>query len=211
MIRRPRRVVPATLIAGTLLAVCIAVIVSLVQRLTGTREYLSYDDIAGYLHGLTWDDPLVAAVAVAAIALGAGMLLAAVIPGRALVLPLNAAADDGIEAGVARRDLRSILRVAAVSVTGVRSAHVQIRRARVTVVARTDLHDREGLAEEICDVVGTRIQQIGRPVKKVGVRLRGPEPEAQQRGRDRQSGETVRTSTATGPPTTGVPSPRTGA
>ncbi|MGW1738796.1 DUF6286 domain-containing protein [Nocardia sp. NPDC001965] len=211
MIRRSRRIVPAILIAGILLTACVAVIVSLVQRLTGAREYLSYDEIAQYLHDLTWDDPLVAAVAVAAVALGAVLLLAAVIPGRALVLPLDAVADDDIEAGVARRDLQATLRSAAVSVNGVRSAQVQVRRARVTVTARTDLHDREDLADEICGVVGARIQQTGRPVKKVGVRLRGPRPAAQQRGKDRQSGETARRSTAAAPPTPGVPAPRTGA
>ncbi|GGL46804.1 DUF6286 domain-containing protein [Nocardia jinanensis] len=217
MIRRPRRTVPAILSAGILLAACIAVIVALIQRLTGTHEYLSYDSVARYLHGLTWDDPVVAAVAVAAIAIGALMLLAAVLPGRARVLPLNADTADGIEAGVDRRDLRAMLRVAANSVSGVHSARVKIRRTTVTVTARTDLHNREGMAEEICDVVGTRVQQIGRPVKKVGVRLRGPQRTVRDRRKNRQSHEMLRRSPTHADPRARVPiaaetpSPRTGA
>ncbi|MFE3443531.1 DUF6286 domain-containing protein [Nocardia sp. NPDC059180] len=172
MIRRPRRAWPAVAIAVVVLAACVAVTVSLVQRLTGTHEYLSYDSVAGEVHGITWNELPVLVGAIVALAIGVLLLVIALLPGRAKVLPLTG--DDGIEAGVSRSGLRTLLCTSATGVDGVSSARVKVRRDVVTVIARTDRHDNAGLADTICDTVTGRVQQLGHPVKRVKAKLHGP-------------------------------------
>lgn len=209
MIRRPRRTVLAVLIALLLLVACLAVIVSLIQRLTGSREFFSYHSAARELHALSWDNPLVAAAALIAVAIGVLLLLAAVLPGRATVLPLrHAGPADRIAAGVHRKDLCAVLGAAANSVAGVHSARVRIRRHTVTVTARTDLHDSQGLADRVCDAVGNRVQEIGYPVRKVRAGLHAPTLTARDRHRPRR--EVSRRTGAGGTDPVAVVSPGTG-
>lgn len=213
MIRRPRRTVPAVSAALLLLAAGLAVTVSLIQRLTGNREFLSYDSIARHLHDLTWDDPLVAAAALVAVVLGVLLLLAAVLPGRATVLPLSSGdPPDRIDGGVRRKDLSAVLRAAANSIAGVHSARVRIRRHTVTVTARTDLHENQGLADRICELVGVRAREAGFPVRKVRAGLHAPAPTARDRRREQQSRRMVlrRSAAPGGPLTSGPVPPRTG-
>ncbi|WP_280235170.1 DUF6286 domain-containing protein [Nocardia cyriacigeorgica] len=173
MIRRPRRAWPAVVIAVVVLAACVAVTVSLVQRLTDTHEYISYDSVAGEVHGITWNELPVLIGGVVALAIGVVLLVIALLPGRAKVLPLTGH-EDGMEAGVSRSGLRTLLRTSATGVDGVTSARVKVRRDVVTVVARTDRHDSAGLADTICDTVTGRVQQVGHPVKRVKAKLHGP-------------------------------------
>ncbi|WP_378739903.1 DUF6286 domain-containing protein [Nocardia brasiliensis] len=173
MIRRPRRVIPAIVVAVLVLAVCVAVAVSLIQRLVGAREYLSYDTVATNLHGLTWHDMPVLVAGVAAAVLGFVLLALALWPGRAAVLPL--AADDGMSAGVTRGGLRSALRSTAGTVDGVSAARIKVRRKAVKVSARTDRAGSDGLPEAICETLTRRVQEIGpQPVRRVRAKLRGP-------------------------------------
>ncbi|MBF6086874.1 DUF2964 family protein [Nocardia cyriacigeorgica] len=174
MIRRPRRTWPAIVIAVVVLAACVAVTVSLVQRLTGTKEYVSYDSVAGELHGITWNELPVLIGGIVALLIGVVLLVIALLPGRAKVLPLTGS-DDGIQAGVSRSGLRTLLRSSAGRVDGVTSARVKVRRDTVTVIARTDRHDNAGLADAICATVTDRVHQLGRPVKRVKAKLHAPE------------------------------------
>ncbi|WP_405162570.1 alkaline shock response membrane anchor protein AmaP [Nocardia sp. NBC_01499] len=173
MRRRPRRVVPAIIVAVLLLAVCVAVAVSLIQRLVGAHEFLSYDTVADDLHGMTWHDMPVLAVGAGAMVFGFVLLAVALWPGRAAVLPLTT--DDGMSAGVTRGGLRSALRSAAGSVDGVSSARIRLRRKAVKVSAHTDRAGTEGLPEEICETLTRRVQEIGpQPVRRVRAKLHGP-------------------------------------
>lgn len=173
MIRRPRRAGPAVVVAVLLLAVCVAVAVSLIQRLVGAHEFLSYDSVADDLHGMTWHDMPVLAVGIGAIVFGVGLLVLALWPGRADVLPLGA--DDGISAGVTRGGLRTALRSTAGSVDGVSSARIRLRRKAVKVSARTERTGADGLPEEICETLTRRVQEIGpQRVRHVRAKLHGP-------------------------------------
>ncbi|MEU7144813.1 DUF6286 domain-containing protein [Nocardia sp. NPDC046473] len=173
MKRRPRRVIPAIMVAVLLLAACVAVAVSLIQRLIGAHEYLSYDTVAADLHGMTWHDMPVLAVGVAAVVFGFVLLALALWPGRAAVLPLDT--DDGMSAGVTRGGLRTALRSTAASVDGVSSARIRLRRKGVKVSARTDRAGADGLPEEICETLTRRVQEIGpQPVRRVRAKLHGP-------------------------------------
>ncbi|MBF6326907.1 DUF6286 domain-containing protein [Nocardia transvalensis] len=157
MRRRPRRVVPAVVVALTLLAGCVIVALSLIQRLTGASEFISYDGVMNRLHETTWGDPRGAGVGVAALAAGVMLVALAVLPGRSIVVPL--VADDEVTAGVGRRGLHEALRAAAQSVDGVRSARVRLRRKRIRITARHD--GGVELAHSVRAAVEERLSRIG--------------------------------------------------
>lgn len=177
MIRRPRRAVPAALVALALLAACIAVGVALVQRLIGVREYISYDRVARELHGLTWNEPQVLVVGIAAAVLGALLLAAALLPGRARVLPLTGSRPDGIDAGIRRRDLRALLRNGAAEVDGVISARIRLRRDKALVIVHTDRRSHDDMAAAVCSALSERVQETGASVRRVRAQVHGPHRE----------------------------------
>ncbi|WP_069166410.1 DUF6286 domain-containing protein [Nocardia altamirensis] len=173
MKRRPRRVLPAIVVAVLVLALCVAVAVSLIQRLVGAHEFLAYDTVATDLHGMTWNEVPVLGVGIAAMVLGFALLGLALWPGKPAVLPL--AADDGLIAGVTRGGLRTALRSTARSVDGVGSARIRLRRNAVKVSARTDRTGADGMPEAICDTLTRRVQEISpQPVRHVRAKLHGP-------------------------------------
>ncbi|MBF6210210.1 hypothetical protein IU433_00210 [Nocardia puris] len=166
MIRRPRRAVPAALLALLLLAGCVAVGVWAGQRLAGTREYVSYDRIATELHGITWNEVPVLIAGIAAVVVGLLLLAVAVLPGRALLLPL--AEEQGLRGGVTRSGLRTALQETATGMDGVRKARIKVKRKGVKVSAHTDRAQSEGMADAVCDLLTRRVQEIGpQPVRRV--------------------------------------------
>ncbi|WP_280267553.1 DUF6286 domain-containing protein [Nocardia wallacei] len=171
MKRRPSRAVPAAAVALALLAVCAVAVLSLVQRLTGAREFVSYDAVVNRLHEIAWESPWVAVASGGAVLAGLLLLALAVLPGRPVVVPLTA--DDEITAGVLRRGLHAALRDAALSVEGVHSARVRLRRKTVRVTARTGHAHPADLPDAVCAAVDERITRIGpHPTPRVSTRLR---------------------------------------
>ncbi|MGK3206056.1 DUF6286 domain-containing protein [Amycolatopsis sp. MEPSY49] len=171
MKRRPRRSVPALLSALVLLAVCVLVAVSAIQRILGERPWISYDTVAATLHDLRWTD-LATAVAGGVPALtGLVLLLAAILPGTATVLPLAGRFDSG----VARGGYRTTLRAAAAGVDGVSAARVKLGRRRVKVRVDTARTRPDGLADAVRTAVAGRLDRIGPATRPaVTVRVRAP-------------------------------------
>lgn len=171
MRRRPSRAIPAAVLALILSAVCVIVVLSLVQSLTGARELVAWAGIENRLRETVWTDGWVAGFGIAAVLVGIVLLGLAVLPGRPVVLPL--VADDGIAAGVTRRGLRTALRAAAQSVEGVHSARVALRRRKVRVVVRTSRAHPAELADAVRAAVDERIGRIGpRSSPRISLRLR---------------------------------------
>ncbi|WP_410631216.1 DUF6286 domain-containing protein [Amycolatopsis sp. cmx-4-83] len=171
MKRRPRRSVPALLSALVLLGACVVITVVAVQMLLGERPWLSYDAVAGTLHDLRWTDVLPAVAGGVLALLGLVLVLAAVVPGAATVLPLNGLFD----AGAARGGYRSTLRAAAAGVDGVARARVKLGKRRAKIRVDTTRSRPEGLADAVHAAVTQRLEQIGpagRPT--VTVRVRAP-------------------------------------
>lgn len=173
MIRRPRRSVPAALTALAILVLCALVATMAIQLIGGRPPVVSYAAIAAALHRSQWRD-LVVAIAGGAVALaGLVLLLAALIPGRATVLPLDGADP---QAGVSRRSLVLTLRGAAAAVEGVARVTLAVRGNKVPKVrvrARADRVDDTGVAEAIRAAVDARIDQLSpanRPLVRVRVR-----------------------------------------
>jgi hypothetical protein len=180
MKRRPRRALPASVLAVVLLAACVVGVVSLIQYLSGTRGFVPVGRAVARLHRIAWDDRWVPVGGVVAIGAGLALLMLAILPGRAVVLPL--AGDDGFAAGVARRGLCAALRDAAQSVDGVRSARVRLRHRRVRVKVRTEQVHAAGLSERVRAAVDERLTRIGpNPVPRVVVVARGGGGSARRR------------------------------
>lgn len=171
MKRRPRRSVPALLSALVLLAACVLVAVSAIQRILGERPWISYDTVAATLHDLRWND-IATAVAGGVLALaGVVLLLAAILPGTATVLPLAGRFDSG----VARGGYRTALRTAAAGVDGVAGARVKLGRRRVKVRVDTARTRPDGLADAVRTAVADRLDRIGPAARPaVAVRVRAP-------------------------------------
>ncbi|WP_043659538.1 DUF6286 domain-containing protein [Nocardia thailandica] len=157
MKRRPRRIVPAVLVATALGALAVLVAVTLVQRLTGTHELVSYDSVATRLHTTAWDSAWVLAGGIVAVVLGLLLLAAALLPGRAVVVPLEA--EDEVEAGITRRSLRHAIADAAAGVDGLDRARVRLRAKKIRVSGHTH-HTAPKTAEDIGVAVGARLDRI---------------------------------------------------
>ncbi|MEG8183905.1 hypothetical protein GZH49_36145 [Nocardia terpenica] len=171
MRRRPQRAIPAVVLALTLVALCTAVILVLIQRLTGALQFVSSADIARHLRATTWDGPWPVGAGAAAVVTGVLLLALAVLPGRPTVVPL--ADHDAIAAGVTRRGLHRALREAAQSVDGVRSARIRLHRRHIRVVARIGRVHSADLAETVRAAVDERVTRIGpHPAPRVSARLR---------------------------------------
>ncbi|MET7772964.1 DUF6286 domain-containing protein [Nocardia sp. NPDC005366] len=163
---------PAVILAVLLLALCVAVGVSLVQRLLGVREYLSYDTVATALYEHHWNDLPVLIVGIIAVVFGAVLLASALWPGKPVVLPISDSPQ--LRAGVSRAGLRSTLRSAAGTVEGVEHPRIRLRGNTVTVYGQAERSNTDGIAEEVCATLTRRVQEIGVPVRRVRARLRGP-------------------------------------
>ncbi|MEV6362515.1 DUF6286 domain-containing protein [Nocardia asteroides] len=157
MTRRPRRVIPAVLAAVILCGAAVLVAVSLIQRLTGTREWVSYDSLAARLHDTTWGSAWVLATGIVVAVLGLALLAVAALPGKPVVLALEA--GDGLEAGITRRSLRHALADATGRVDGLDKSRVALRRKKIHVKGRTH-HTAEHTAREVGQAVAERLDRI---------------------------------------------------
>ncbi|MGV9411106.1 DUF6286 domain-containing protein [Nocardia sp. NPDC003693] len=160
MIRRSRRSGAAVLVALALAALCVAVIVSLAQRLSGSRQYLSYDSVASRLHGTDWGDPVVLAAGIVLVLAGVALLAAAATPGRAMVLPLRTL-EPGGDAGIDRRSLRAALRRSVTGLPGVASARVDLRGNTVRVTGVSDRANVDGVPDTVDSAVTATFERLG--------------------------------------------------
>ncbi|MEV6221197.1 DUF6286 domain-containing protein [Nocardia fluminea] len=157
MTRRPRRVVPAVIVALLLVAAAVLVAVSLIQRLTGTREWVSYDSVAARLHDTSWGSAWVLSAGIVVVVLGLALLAAAALPGKPVLLALEP--GDGDEAGIARRSLRHALADAADGVDGLEKTRVRLRRSKIHVTGHTH-HSAERTTQDVGQAVATRLDLI---------------------------------------------------
>lgn len=167
MKRRPRRSAPATLAALVILAVCVLAAAVSIQLIVGAQPWISYAAVTGWLHDRRWTDLVPAIAGGVAALLGLVLLLAAVLPGRATVLPLR----GDLDSGASRRSYRSTLRVAASTVDGVSGAKLKLGGRRVKAVVTTARGNTDGLADAVRTAVEQRVGQID-PATPPAVKVR---------------------------------------
>ncbi|GHE81869.1 hypothetical protein GCM10017786_10570 [Amycolatopsis deserti] len=173
MTRRSRRSLAATLVALIGVIGCVLVATSAVQLLLGERPVLDYDAVAAWLHATRWEALPVAIGGGLLAAVGLVVLLAAVLPGRALVLPLSGGSSRVVKAGASRRSITGSLRSAAESADGVESAKVRLRRGSVTAKVRGGRLAADDVATQVRQAMEDQLDRIAparRPRVKVRVR-----------------------------------------
>lgn len=139
MSQHPRRRVPAIIVAVAILALCGVAAAALLEQIIGRRSFIGWAGLASYGNHERFTGPVVLAVAATGAVLGVVLLVCALWPGRAAVVPV--ASEEPITAGVARARLRRELRAIASDVDGVSHAVVRLRRRTVTTRARTERTD----------------------------------------------------------------------
>lgn len=170
MIRRPRRTLPALLVALGLLAVAVLTAISCIQLLLGRPPLLPFADLAQTGSGLSWNQPVVLTCAAVITVLGLVLLAAGVVPGTPTVLPLARVAGQP-ETGITRPSLTRSLTNAAAAVDGVDHARVRVRTWRVTTTVRTTRLKPPDLAEQVRDAVTQRLDDIA-PARQPQIRVR---------------------------------------
>jgi hypothetical protein len=154
--RRPRRSIPAVLTALVLLSACVFTAIVAFQNITDQPPWVSYTSVANWLHGQHWNGLLPMIAAGTSVLLGFVLLLAAVLPGKLTVLPLQ----GQLESGASRRSYRSTLRAAASGVDGVSATKLKLGRRRVTARVRTERITTDGLREAVQAAIADRLAQI---------------------------------------------------
>ncbi|MGQ0572889.1 MAG: DUF6286 domain-containing protein [Pseudonocardia sp.] len=170
MNRRPRRSIPAALVATALLALAVVTAVTCVQMLLGQAPLVDAAALLAAGGSLAWSQPPVLAAAGVVAALGLVLVLVAVTPGTPTVLALET--RDGVpDAGATRRSLGRALALAASDVDGVSAASVRVRARTVTATVRTPLYDAADLPDQVRDALATRLADIA-PARPPRVRVR---------------------------------------
>lgn len=170
MIRRPRRSVPATLVALVVLAAAALVATATIQHLLGHTPVVSVDTVAGAVVGRSWDDSVVTAAGAASAVLGLVLLAAALLPGTPTVIPLSGAGGR-TDAGMYRRTLRKDLTTTAAAADGVSSAALKVGRRRITGTVRSPAKDTDGVGEQVRSLLAERLADIA-PARHPRVRIK---------------------------------------
>ncbi|MEU8639462.1 DUF6286 domain-containing protein [Amycolatopsis sp. NPDC048633] len=168
MKRHPRRSTPATLTAVVLLTGCALVAVVAIQLILGQAPWISYRTVAEALHDARWSDLIPGVAGGVAVLLGLILLVAALLPGKLTVLPLQ----GELNSGASRRSYRSTLRAAASTVDGVAKAKVNLKRHKASAKVSTDRTNTAGLADAVREAIERRLDQINpavRPTVKIKV------------------------------------------
>ena len=159
---RPRRTIPAAVVATLLLAASVLVALSAIQLLIGQTPFVPFDQLVTAGHQLRWHDAIVIGTGCVVAALGLVLLAAAVLPGAPIVLALDdhPGASERVAAGVTRRSLRQTLVRSAETADGVLSARLRLHRRRATVTVRTHRLDLTGIDDRVQEAVGHRLDLI---------------------------------------------------
>lgn len=170
MIRRPRRIVPASLLALGVLGLCTVTAISIIQELARRALLLPLPAFARHLRVLYTDDIGVVGAGLVAALLGLVLLGCALLPGQAETLALATAggerADGGAAlaapvAGISRSGLRTALAATLADVDGVTAVRVKVGPRRVSAQVRTELTRTESVREAVRRAAEQRLNRVG--------------------------------------------------
>lgn len=185
MTRRPRRVIPASLLALAVLAVCVVTAVSVIQGLAGQAPLFPLSSLARHAATLRLDGTVMVSAGALTAALGLILAGCALYPGRAETLALAAVAGEpGDEqagqsarpvAGVSRSGLRAALTASLADVEGVTSVRIRVGSRRVTARVRTELTATATTRDSVRRLAERRLSEAGlarQPEVRVSVLVR---------------------------------------
>ncbi|MBV9795279.1 MAG: hypothetical protein JO016_15220 [Actinobacteria bacterium] len=156
---RPRRAGPA-IVVSALLAVATGLIAAyLISKYVGHQVHVLPSGLFQAGHQLHWDDQRSLVASGVACALGLVLIGYALRPGRHRVVPVASQHPRSVVA-VTRGGLRRYLAGGALTVDGIASAKVRVRRRRAQVFAASSLRDTEGLAAQVETAVNERLAAL---------------------------------------------------
>ncbi|GAA0921861.1 DUF6286 domain-containing protein [Nonomuraea longicatena] len=170
---RPRRTVPATIVALLLLLLGVLVAGQVISSLAGRPlGWLPVGRMLDWASATSWQSPPVLLGAAVIALAGLFLLVLAVKPGRPRLVPVTTG-DPGLIIGMRPKSVADALAHAASEVPGVRAAEARLRARTVTVTATTSGWDDENTGAAVEEAVNRRLADIG-PVEpyQVLVRLR---------------------------------------
>lgn len=157
---RPRRRVPAVIVALLLAVVAVLAIIEIVSYLLNSPlGVFPATQLARLGRETLWNDALTLVVAAVTALVGLLLLWLAFWPGRVRAAAL-APEHPGVAVAITPDDLRRLAGEAAASVSGVDRVSVHVRRGQINVRADSPLHDPAGVDEEIRQAVGERVDQL---------------------------------------------------
>lgn len=168
---RPRRALPAVVVAASVAVVSGLVLAVITASLVGLpAPFPAVDGMVAHAATTPWEAPETMLASAVAAALGLTLLIAASLPGYGGHLVLRTD-DRDMAVGLSRRALRDLLAVSARGVDGIRGARVRVGRGTVRVLARTHVRGAHWLRRDVDAVVRRRLEELV-PVRAPRVRVR---------------------------------------
>ncbi len=156
---RPRRVLPAVIVATLLAVAGILTATMVISALAGHHDVLFATAAAQAGRQLHWDDQATLAISAAAAAIGITLIVLGLAPGRGTMVAI-ASPDPQTVTGITRYGLRSYLAAAATEVDGISRARVKIRTRRIRVRASSPLRDARGRSGQVKAAVTARLEEM---------------------------------------------------
>lgn len=157
---RSRRVIPAVIVAVVLAIISALAADEVFGTMAGhpanAAALASMRRLGTDLH---WNEPAVIGAAAAACAIGAILVVLALLPGRSRIVAIRTA-DPHTVAGVTHLGLRRCLAEAALQQDGIDRARVQLGPHRISVRAVSPLRDAPGLAAQVSQGVAASLAEF---------------------------------------------------
>ncbi|MHC3430237.1 DUF6286 domain-containing protein [Streptomyces sp. DT18] len=168
------RRVPATILALVLTGASGLFLYDVVAVRAGHSAMSWRKELARGLADHRLDDTWVLVGAGVAAALGLWLLFLALTPGRRRLLPMRRP-YEGVRGALHRQAAAMVVRDRATQVSGIRSAHVTVRRHKVKVRALAHFRDLDQVRAELSQTLGSTLTELGLArTPRLVVRVRRP-------------------------------------
>lgn len=176
LLRRPSRVVPATIVAALLLAVGLLAAVAAVTQLVNDAWPDPVNDAAAELTDLSWGSAVVVVSAVVLAVIGLLVLVAGLSPGRLRTARLHASEGDSIEVCdyvISTRGLARLAAARADTIDGVDRVSVSATGRRVRLRVTTASEQTGQIRDRVQQSVTAALTGAGlSPVPRVSTTVR---------------------------------------
>jgi hypothetical protein len=167
---RPRRTVPAVVVAALLTVLGVVVAAQTISALAGRPlRWARLDRMLSWAASTPWNNSLFLLGAALVALVGLALLVAALVPGRPRLVPVRTG-DPDLIIGMRRRSFARALAHAAEGVPGVHAARASVRGHTAAVTATTAGWDRERFGADVRTAVLSRLVALS-PVESYHVKV----------------------------------------
>jgi hypothetical protein len=167
---RPRRTVPAVVVAALLTVLGAVVAAETVSALAGRPlRWVPLDRLLIWAASTPWNDPLFLLGTALVTLIGLALVVTALVPGKPRLIPVRTG-DADLIIGMRRKSFARALAHAAEEVPGVHSARASVHGRTAAVTATTSGWDRERFGEAVRAMVLSRLAALN-PVEPYQVKV----------------------------------------